>query len=361
MTAFYRVGDAGYTGADDAPTIGSTWLPVDLTDALAGHRAQPPTMLARADGVHLIYPGRVHWIMGEPESLKTWLAVLLIAQVINDGGDALWIDFEDEARTIVGRLLALGVTAETIAAHFTYIRPDEPLADRHGLSTLAGLDLDVTLAARAYRITVIDGVTEGMTMEGLDLLGNADIATWMRRLPKRIALTGSGVACLDHLTKNRETGGRFAIGGQHKLAGIDGAAYRLDVLRPFSRAVVDPTIGTASVTVTKDRPGWVRSYAKEGRVAVLELQGWPDGGVTAHLTASDAAPTPDLKLCLAILTYLGTYNGASKNAIELGVEGKAAGIRDALVWMADRGWLEVRRVGQSHQHHLTDAGRKELP
>src|SRR5205085_1821841 len=116
----------------------------------------------------------------------------------------------------------------------------------------------------------------------------------------------------------------YAIGGQHKLAGITGAAYRFEVVRPFSRAVgTDPSKGAVTVTVTKDRPGYIRAAAVEGRIATLELTGWPDGGVSVALVPPGREIEPDVALCRRIAEHLLLYEGSSKTAIERDVQGKA--------------------------------------
>src|SRR5690348_7716898 len=83
----------------------TTWAPVDLGPVFAGEHAEAaPSMLGRTDGHCLIYPGRLHAIQGEPESLKGWLAVEACAELIAVGQTALYVDFEDTAASIVGRL-----------------------------------------------------------------------------------------------------------------------------------------------------------------------------------------------------------------------------------------------------------------
>ena len=117
------------------------------------------------------------------------------------------------------------------------------------------------------------------------------------------------------------------------------------------------------VTVTKDRPGHVRGRSIEGKVAVMELTGWPDGGVSVAFVPPGNDPAPDLALCVRILAYLSDYDGAAKNRIETDVDGKAERIRAALRWMAadGRAWIRIERVGQSHRHYLTAAGKEQIP
>jgi hypothetical protein len=348
-------------------TLGTetTWSPVDLSAAVAGIDVPPPSVLTRVDGVCLLYEGRVHWFQGEPESCKTWAALAAAAQVLDAGGTVLWIDFEDDENGVVARLLALGVVADVILSRFTYLHPDEPLIDRTGRATAGALELARVLDAERYRLAVIDGVTEAMVTDDLDILSNADIARWMRRLPKRIAaITGAAVVGIDHVTKARESQGRYAIGGQHKLAGITGATYRFDAVRPFARPVgTTPSEGSVAVVVMKDRPGYVRARAVDARITTMELTGYPDGGVSIAFTTASATIAPDMALCSRLLGYLSMYEGATQNQCTHNVEGKTDAVRDALRWMTEteRAWITVQRVGNAHRHYLTDAGREQLP
>ncbi len=265
--------DRQAAGDDLGPT---SWAPVDLSDAVAGRDLPAPALLERVDGHYLLYRGRVHWFQGEPESCKTWLALLAATQVLIAGGWVLWLDFEDTETGVVARLRALGVPADIILARFVYTRPDEPLRSRDGF-TRAIIDLNQLLKQR-YDLAVVDGVTEAFTVEGLSYIDNGDVAIWMRLLPKRIAdRTGAAVACIDHLTKDREGQGRYAIGGQHKLAGVTGAAYKLEVRRRFKRSADgDPVDGVIAVTVVKDRPGSVQAHAAtDDAVATFKLISWP--------------------------------------------------------------------------------------
>ena len=346
------------------PDAASTWTPVDLSDALAGVDVAPPTLLHRTDGVPLLYEGRTHQFAGESESCKTWAALLAVADVLEAGGRVLWIDFEDDDRGIVARLRSLMVPTASIAQRFTYIRPEEPLTTRDGRAT-GGAVAFGQLLDQSFALAVVDGVTEAMTTEGLDPMSNTDAAVWSRRVPKPIASrTGAAVVVIDHVTKAGDTRGRYAIGGQHKLAGLTGAAYRFDATTRLSRAMgAEPVTGAVTVTITKDRPGYVRAHAVSDRVATLEITAYPDGGVIGRLRpVGEVSTVPESALLGRIAEYLATYEGAAKMRIETEVEGRAESIRAALTWMAapDRAWVLIERVGNAHRHTLTEAGRKEL-
>lgn len=346
------------TNGDEAAE--STWHPVDLADALDGITEPGPVYLSRTDGKKLIYAGKVHWFQGESESLKSWAAQLATKEAIALGIDVLYIDFEDRAAGVISRLLALGATREQIERHLVYINPDEPLNDRHGTATSGNVELGTVLASRHFLLAVIDGVTEAMTTEQLDLLDNTDIARWMARLPRRLSRLGIAVICIDHVTKSKEGRGRYAIGGQHKLSGVDGATYEFSIVRRLSRSTHDPVEASATILIHKDRPGWVRAIARRDgeadRVGTLEIVAYPDGAIEAHITDSEHVATPPRELIDKVVQYLRSYDGASQTRIEENVEGKARTIRAALGWLHDNGWIDIVKSGVSHRHQLTTKG-----
>lgn len=77
-------------------------------------------------------------------------------------------------------------------------------------------------------------------------------------MPRRLAeRTGGAVVLVDHVTKDSESRGRFAIGRQAKMAALDGAAYVVEVIEPLGVGMV----GRVALRVGKDRPGQVRPHA----------------------------------------------------------------------------------------------------
>jgi hypothetical protein len=351
-------------------TTASSWRPQDITDALNGGGPPPAEYLRRTDDIALIYPGRVHWIQGESESLKSWLLLLAVAQALTAGDNCVWIDFEDDARGVGGRLLNLGVPQSVLvdATRFVYIQPTDALYDHKNDKALPGaVDLAETLHGNTWHLVGIDGVTEAMTVEGLSMLDNTDIATWLRVLPKYIVrITGAAVCAIDHVTKSKETQGRFAIGGQHKLAGTTGATYKVTTITNLARAISDPIVGQSLVTIQKDRPGWVRPHQRgdDKRIAILEVTSYPDGGVTGRLLPPDQATImPPWQLCEKILHHLRTYDGDTKNNLVDAVGGNSGSVREAIRYLVDDAeppLIRVEKVGQSHRHSLTEAGRKAL-
>jgi hypothetical protein len=271
----------------------SSWDPVDLSTYLDGtYTPATPTLLPRTDGVCLLYPGLVHSVHGESESGKSLIMQAEMVRAITAGLPVLMLDFESDAAEVTARLLSMGATPTDVRDHFTYVRPET--------SVTAGPDLDAyrRLLSRTYTLAVIDGVTDALGMwsgGGAKSGDNDDIARFMRRFPRKLAqLTGAAVVLIDHVTKDPESRGRWAIGGQAKMAGIDGAAYTVEV----SEVPTPGGRGVLSLRIGKDRPGQVRRHCghfrksdrtqgaarivvdSTGPVTVLTVDPWPETGAT---------------------------------------------------------------------------------
>ncbi len=229
----------------------------------AGQTIGPaPAYMPRTDGPCLLYPGEIHSLAGEPESCKGWITLAAATPVLTTEA-VLYMDFEDTAASIVGRLLALGVAPDTIVQRFVYVRPSDPFKPAA---------LRALLEARPYALAVIDGLSEAYALLGLDPYSNADAAKFLTALPRPIAGRGAAVVEVDHVVKSRESRGRYALGAQHKLAGI-AAAYSADVIKPPSRA----SSGLVKVKVEKDRHGHVRAHAEGGVIALVRIAAEDDG------------------------------------------------------------------------------------
>lgn len=342
--------------------LGPAWQPVDISAALTGHGDLAPTVLTRDDGPALFYDSKVHSISGEPESLKTWLILVAAAQLLNKGERVVWLDFEDSATSVVGRLKALGCTAAAIVKSFSYVRPTDPLP--------TGVEIHADgLTSRPVppSLVVIDGVTEAMALHGLEPNSNSDVAAFANLLAKPLArgaypseLTGPAVVLIDHLVKNREQRSRFAIGAQHKLAGLDGAAYLIDLKQPFGHG----KHGIARLDVAKDRPGRVREHAAGNHIADLHLRSEADGSVLAELHAPDAtSPTGTFRptvLMERVSQFLeASVEPRSLRDVQSGVKGNTAAKRAALNCLVDEGHVARDTDGGAHLHRSTRPFRQD--
>ena len=246
---------AATTAADDPVP---SWRPLDLTTILSGTYTPPePTIMRRTDGPGLFYPGKVHTVYGESESGKSWIAQHATTTVLHGGGRVLYIDFESDAPDVTGRLTTIGTTrAQLLSDAFSYVRPE---ASPH---TFAEAPEFRQLLEQEWNLAILDGVTEALGLSGKSTMDNDEITAWMRDIPRTIARhTGAAVILVDHVVKATEGRGRFPIGGQAKMAAIDGTGYLVEPLTALGRGLD----GSLTVRVAKDRPGQVRAHAGDWR------------------------------------------------------------------------------------------------
>ena len=240
-----------------------------------------PDFLARSDGRTIGYRGQLHWVQGEPESGKSWLAILACVQAIAEGGRATYVDYETSVARFLLRLRALGIPDADVVERLTYVSPEGSVREHgeHYAHLFAGRE-----------VVAIDACTAAMTAEGLNPDKALDVAAWKSRLPDWAIGEGAAVLVVDHVVKSREDRGRWATGSGHKLAATD-VAFSLDAIRhePFGVGLR----GRAWVHVQKDRDGGIRSLEDEhGAVAdlVLDATGTP---ATLALEAPSAKPVKE--------------------------------------------------------------------
>lgn len=317
----------------------------DLTDAVNGIGPDMhPALMPRSDGPCLLYPAAVHTLSGEPESGKTWIALHAATQQLTDGHPVAYIDFEDRAERVVARLLTIGAKPDDILGGLRYIRPDQPLT--------AAARPDLLAAVDGCPLTIIDGVTEAMTLHGLNLNDNTDIATFYALLPRPLANTGAAVLLIDHVVKDDEKQGRWGIGGQHKLAGIDGAAYTVKVVEPFGRG----RRGMARVHIAKDRYGYVVETALGRTAAEFHLDATTEQA-TARLDPPEAMPKSaagdprPTVLMEKVSRWLEVHPDATGREVDDAHIGKAEYVRRALRQLITEGHVDTRPGTRGATHH----------
>lgn len=238
-------------GQDDTD-IAPSWGRIDLGDVLSGDRETlAPTLLRRTDGVCLMYPGLVTSFHGESDTGKSMILQAECVLAINRGEDVLYIDHESDAKSVIDRLIALGADPLLVEKHFDYRQPDTKP------TTAAEVAAWTEMLSHRYALAVIDGVTDALGIWGYSIKDNDDLAAWSRQVPRRIAAaTGAAVGLIDHVTKDPNNRGRWAIGGQAKMAGLTGASYTVEVTKVFGRGLC----GEVVLRLGKDRPGTLKQH-----------------------------------------------------------------------------------------------------
>lgn len=254
---------------------GLTWRPVDLAAVLAdGYEPPRPTMcLVEGSEYGLFYAGRINAIFGDSGGGKTWVALWAIKEIIQNGQDAVLVDYEDHPAAAVSRLEALGCTRKSILKHLIYIQPQERW------NNIAEQNLIEGLAGRNVKFAAIDSTGEGMALDGVNPNADDEVARWFRGVARTLATMGAAVVLIDHVPKV-QAGSRntdFASGSQRKRAAVNGAAYYLEVISAPAR----DADGKFKLSTRKCRFGW----RKHGTIACeVEMKNREDCSIEFTIT-----------------------------------------------------------------------------
>lgn len=222
--------------------------------AIAAGTAEPgpvPAILSRTDDVALFYPRTLNGLFGEPEGGKTWVALAAVAEVINRGGSAAYLDVDGNgAASICSRLGLLGADWHA-AVHSSRLVVSDRIEDK------ATLELFVEAMVLVHPdLVVIDALGDALPLFGAKTESNDEVTVFLNVLAK-IAYAGSAVVTIDHVTKNQDTRGGYAIGAQSKKARMDGAYMTVSAKDGFARG----RGGSCYINKAKDRHGHVAAQS----------------------------------------------------------------------------------------------------
>jgi hypothetical protein len=340
-------------------TSDSSWATIDWAPFFDGdYEPVTPTMMVREDGAGLVYPGLVHSFHGESESGKSLLLMWEAVRLMNDGQDVLWLTFDSDANEDAGRAKRYGLRRDAIH-HMDYRRPD---ASHVGDPNYADM------FKRKYALAVIDGVTDALNLLGKGMTKgdpNDAYTQFSRIFPKRLAdRTGAAVVLIDHVSKDSEGRGRFAIGAQAKMSQLTGAAYLVEPVRP----PVKGGKGTIVLRVAKDRPGGVRSKSgswrgKDRTQEACRIQVDDTGNATVFVLEAPqvgdpfdnggAFDRPEQQMTQISEILQGQTNGLTTNAIQAAVNGRNDRVRLALELLENEGYLEVREGARRSKTYIS--------
>ncbi|WP_262774917.1 bifunctional DNA primase/polymerase [Brevibacterium permense] len=333
------------------------WRPVDLDTIITGLESgtitrERPTLgrlsMAREDGTALFYKGRINGLAGDSGSGKSWTALTVVAQELAAEHHVMYLDLEDSAVGIVGRLLEAGVPGASIRSHLDYISPS-------GRLTPAWEEFSARLTEVAPSLVVIDSVGESLSDHGGDPNADKDATRWFAEVPKRIAEhpTGPCVLILDHITKAAAIGGTgdgYAAGSYRKKAAITGVQVIQKVKKPFARGIS----GEARLKVVKDRLGnWVAGSevaalmvsatgAAEGVTVGLDLVEVTEGGADSNAGGQTGGFRPT-RVMEAVARYLASAHGEDERTgreVRKNVRGANETVGTALAALVDEGYVE---------------------
>lgn len=227
-----------------------SWLPVNLADL----PAEPPVRPTLGFG--LVYPGRRHVFSGPQESAKTLAAYAIGLDTIRHTGTPVaLIDFEMGKYAARNRLQELGATTADFA-NLHYIAPEQP-------ATLERISLVIALDPS---IVIIDAAAGAYDLQGLDDNKRSDVEKFTHLYVRGFWQAGIATIVLDHVVKNTETRGKYAIGSERKTGGVD-VHLGFDTILPIKRG----STGLYKIVTHKDRDG----FLQRGTLAELHLTSDP--------------------------------------------------------------------------------------
>jgi hypothetical protein len=302
-----------------------SWQPVEL-GRLKDFAPPAPTLSG------ISYPGTLTIVYAEPESLKSWLEIIVGLETIRAGRSVVWIDFETDARSTLARLRALGTTDSELE-RFLYVQPSDPLTDAATRGDVEGL-----VAEHRPALVVVDAMAGCLALHGLNQNDADDVERLYSVILRPLRSGDACLAIVDHVTKDRETRGRWPTGSQRKLGAAD-VGLSLELVRAFSRG----GSGAARVRVTKDRLGGLpRPYCAQLELASDAITGavtWTLAEAVDHEDGeSHWRPTIYMERVSTFLEHQA--EPVSRNEIEQSVTGKARYLRQAIDALIADGFVE---------------------
>ena len=331
--------------AEFIPT--TTWERVDLRPYARGEISEPdPCALWRSDGVALFYPGKLHWLSGEPESGKSWVAAIVAGDALADGQNAIYIDFEGEPTAIVERLIALGVPLPAIENQLAYFRPETPMSDE-----VVAQVLETAKTLQPF-VSVIDGVGAGMGVSGYDSNKALDFYGWWNRLGQPLCkLTSGPTLANDHVVKDVANRNGYSVGTGQKQAAID-VHIGIEVSSPFGIGLT----GRLRLVLQKDRAGRIRRHqAPDKTIGTLVLESDPE---TRKVLFAIDPPSGMVKAFrpTVLMERVSRYvevatEPPTKNQIRITVPGKVSGLVAAVERLHEEGFIRVEVKGRYGVFH----------
>jgi hypothetical protein len=302
-----------------------TWQAIDLS-ALGERPAVRPT-LGAGGGLGLVYPGRRHVFSGPPESAKTLAAYAIgLRHVQDEEGLVVLLDFEMGEWDARDRLVELGATPDDLR-RMPYYGPETGITDA---SRTAILELGLTLA-------LIDAAAGAYAVEDLDDQKRRDAELWANLWVRPFWKAGVATITIDHVTKNTETRGKFAIGSERKIGGVD-VHLGFETITELSRGGT----GLYKITTHRDRHG----YLPRGKAGELEVRSDPEThALTCTFRQPETAQAGEdwrpTVLMDRVLDYLAVQSEPlTRNAIARDVRGKKEYILQAIDFLLLEGKVD---------------------
>jgi KaiC/GvpD/RAD55 family RecA-like ATPase len=298
-----------------------SWAPRNLSEV-----PDEPPVRPTLGGMQLCYPGKRHVLSGPQESAKTLVAYVLLLAVVREGKRVVLIDFEMGDRDAKMRMRELGASEDELAL-VAYVDPDEP-ARPDAMERLISLEPGAVL---------IDAAAGAFDVEGLDDNSRKDVERWASRWIRPFNRAGIATIVLDHVTKNVDSRGSYAIGSERKVGGVD-VHLGFTTLKPIKRG----SDGLYKITTHKDRGGFHKrghlcdfKFVSDAESHAIEWE------IIEPQVVDEEHPFRPTGLMEKVSRYLELVAEppVSRNQVEKDVSGKGEYIRLALDILVSEGFV----------------------
>ncbi len=297
-----------------------SWIPRNLALAPDAPLTEPTL-----GGIGLLYPGKRHVFSGPQESAKTLAAYVAGLCVVREGGRLMLIDFEMGEIEAKRRLRELGATDEELGA-IDYIEPEEKITPL----------IAQRLVQCEPSLVIVDASAGAYDLQGLDDNKRQDVERFARLYVNGFWKAGIATIVLDHVTKNVEARGNYAIGSERKVGGTD-VHLGFEVVHPIKRG----GHGLYKIMTHKDRGGCL----KRGKLAEFELTSDPDShqiewAFKAPVEADEEHSFRPTHLMEKVSRYVELQlEPVPRSQVEKNIEGKAQYVREALDLLTSEGFV----------------------
>jgi hypothetical protein len=287
-----------------------SWDPVNLA-----HLEERSPVRPTLGGLGLLYPGKRHTFSGPHEAAKTLAAYAVGLKVIRQGERVVLVDLEMGCWDARDRFRELGATADDFK-RLLYIEPEAPATE----------EIILALLEQEPALVIVDAAAGAYDLQGLDDNKRGDVERFARVFVRAFWIRDVATLLLDHVVKNAEARGRYAIGSERKVGGAD-VHLGFEVVTPLTRG----GHGLYRITTHKDRAGWL----PRPRAGEFELRSDPETHAISWTFRPPAEDAADGFRPTVLMERVSRYieqqvEPVSRKAIEADVTGKRARLRLAV-------------------------------
>jgi hypothetical protein len=204
---------------------------------------EPPVFLEKG----IIMAGMLHWLYGDSESGKTFLALWLVKRFIEAGLIVLYLDKENGPEVIGERLELLGCNPDAVDKYLYYYDEPELRLDSRSLGAYEKHMKEIDPA-----LTVFDSTRGFLTSADLEESSNDDLDKLYKLLLKPIRTAKRTAVVLDHTGHS----GNHARGAKRKKDLCD------VMFQVSSTGFDETTVGEVKLKRRKGRRGYIPETIK---------------------------------------------------------------------------------------------------